>query len=90
MHNVITQSFSIGVNIFWKHVVDSYYEKNDIYGNKDLVNASKAFLFIDKSIKELNLLPDKTYKEFYTKRIIQMLTDNLNDANNDKNNNPEN
>ena len=52
--------------------------KNDVYGNKDLVNGSKAFLFADKAIKELNLLPNSTYKEFYTKRIIQSLLENLN------------
>ncbi len=77
LHNVITQSFSIGVNVFWKHLDDGFYEKNDLYGNKDLVNGSKALLFGDKSIKEINLLPDKTYKEFYTKRLVQNLLENL-------------
>ena len=78
LHNVITQSFSIGVNVFWKHLSDEFYEKNDLYGNKDLVSGSKALLFGDKAIKEINSLPDKTYKEFYTKRLIQNLLQNLN------------
>ena len=77
LHNVITESFSIGVNVFWKHVDDAFYEKNDVYGNKDLIGGSRALLFADKAVKELNQLPDKTYKEFYTKRIIQVLLDNL-------------
>lgn len=80
LHNVITLSFSIGVNIFWKHLDDSFYEKKDIYGNKDLTFASKAILFVDKSIKEINQLP-VYYREFYTKRLIQMLNDNLNQIN---------
>ena len=52
------------------------YEKKDVYGNKDLVNGSRAFLFLDKSIKELKALPTD-YKEFYTRRLIQMLNDSL-------------
>ena len=78
LHNVITLSFSIGVNVFWKHLDDAFYEKHDVYGNKDLVNGSKALLFADKSIKEINALPNRTYKEFYTKRVIQALLENLN------------
>ncbi|CAF0715070.1 unnamed protein product [Brachionus calyciflorus] len=77
LHNVITLDFSIGVNVFWKHLDDEFYEKKDIYGNKDLLNAQKAFLFTDKSLKELNSMP-LYYKEFYTKRIIEALKDNLN------------
>ncbi len=76
LHNVITLSFSIGVNIFWKHLSEEFYDKKDIYGNKDLTYALKAILFTEKSIKELNQLPDY-YKDFYTKRLIQMLYDNL-------------
>lgn len=78
LHNVVSLSFSIGVNIFWKHLDNKFYEKNDIYGNKDLVMAQKAFLFTDKAIKELNQLPFQ-YKTFYTKRIIQNFQENLDD-----------
>jgi tRNA wybutosine-synthesizing protein 5 len=76
LHNVITLSFSIGVNIFWKHLEEHFYEKKDIYGNKDLTYASKAILFTEKARKEINLLPEY-YREFYTKRLVQMLMENL-------------
>jgi tRNA wybutosine-synthesizing protein 5 len=72
-------SFSVGVNIFWKNLDEQFYEKKDIYGNKDLTFASKAILFADKSIKEINSLP-LYYREFYTKRLVQMLMDNLKSA----------
>ena len=39
--------------MFWKHLNDDFYGKKDVYGNKDLINGSRAFLFLDKSIKEL-------------------------------------
>ena len=77
LHNIITCSFSIGVNIFWKHLGEEFYDKKDIYGNKDLTYALKAIQFADKSIKELNHLPEY-YRDFYTKRLIQMLKESLN------------
>jgi tRNA wybutosine-synthesizing protein 5 len=76
LHNVITKTFSVGVNVFWKNLDEEFYEKKDVYGNKDLVYANKAFLFVDKAIKELNQMPIE-YKQFYTKRAIQILSDNL-------------
>lgn len=62
--------------MFWKHLNDDFYEKKDVYGNKDLINGSRAFLFLDKSIKELKSLPHD-YKLFYTKRMIQILNESL-------------
>lgn len=79
-HNVIALDFSIAVNVFWKHLDDQYYEKKDLYGNKDLSIALKAFQSAEKSIKELNTLPN-VYREFYFKRIIELFKQNL-DLNN--------
>ncbi len=73
---MIALDFSIAVNVFWKHLDDSFYEKKDLYGNKDLVNASKAFQSTDKCMKELKLLPN-VYKNFYIKRIIEIYRQNL-------------
>jgi hypothetical protein len=58
---------------------EHFYEKKDIYGNKDLTYASKSILFTDKAKKEINLLPEY-YREFYTKRLIQILLENLKPA----------
>lgn len=85
-HNVVAEEFSIGVNVFWRHLDESLYEKKDVYGNKDLLPAKKAIEFTDKSIKELKSLPFE-YREFYTKRLIQILNDSLiikDQINNDK------
>ena len=75
-HNVLALDFSISVNVFWKHLDDCFYEKKDLYGNKDLVQATKAFQSTDKSIKELNMLP-KVYRDFYLKRVIEIYKHNL-------------
>jgi tRNA wybutosine-synthesizing protein 5 len=64
------------VNVFWKNLDEEFYEKKDVYGNKDLVFANKAFLFVDKAIKELNQMPNE-YRQFYIRRSIQILNDNL-------------
>lgn len=76
LHNTIAQTFSIGINLFWKHLDDSFYEKQDLYGNKDLLNATKAFDLTKRSIKEVNSLP-KEYKQFYIRRMIQMLKESI-------------
>lgn len=73
-HNVITHEFSIGVNVFWKHLDESFYEKKDVYGNKDLIPFKRAHEFTEKAIKELKHLP-ADYREFYTKRLIKQLTE---------------
>ncbi len=73
---MIAHDFSVAINVFWKNLDNDLYEKNDLYGNKDLIFASKAFLFTDKSIKELDKLPF-VYRNFYLKRCIQMLSESL-------------
>ena len=77
---MIALSFSIGVNVFWRHLSDECYEKRDVYGNKDLVSATRAFMFVDKAIKELASLNEPNtdaYRHFYTRRAIQMLEASL-------------
>lgn len=43
-HNTKALSFSIGVNMFWKHLPHNFYDKSDVYGNKDPVPAAKVTL----------------------------------------------
>ena len=62
--------------MFWRELDKSFYEKNDIYGNKDLLSAAKSIDLAKRIQKELATLPP-TYKEFYIRRIIQMLNENL-------------
>jgi len=38
-HNVIAINFSISVNVFWKNLDSSLYDKKDTYGNRDLIPA---------------------------------------------------
>ncbi|KAL1123505.1 hypothetical protein AAG570_002583 [Ranatra chinensis] len=42
-HNTICIGPSIGVNVFWKNLPHSMYDNSDVYGNKDLVPASKVY-----------------------------------------------
>ena len=73
---MVCKTFSIGVNVFWKHLDEAFYDKQDLYGNKDLINATKALDLTKRSLKELNSLP-KDYKEFYLRRMIQILKESL-------------
>ena len=68
-HNMQALEFSVAVNLFWKHLEDSFYDKKDIYGNKDLVQAQRAFQTMDKSLQALKGLP-RDYEDFYIRRMI--------------------
>ncbi|KAK2142481.1 hypothetical protein LSH36_950g00055 [Paralvinella palmiformis] len=71
-HNVINLEFGVAVNIFWRHLDESYYDSHDIYGNKDLLPGTRALQVIDRAIKILNELPDD-YRDFYARRIISKI-----------------
>ena len=71
-HNVISLDFSIAVNIFWKHLDDLAYDKKDVYGNKDPLQATKAMQMVDKGLKALEELPDE-YRDFYSRRMISKI-----------------
>lgn len=43
-HNTLALTFGINVNVFWKNLSDELYDKNDYYGNKDLLPAAKVSL----------------------------------------------
>jgi tRNA wybutosine-synthesizing protein 5 len=43
-HNALAVDFGIAVNIFWKNLKHEMYDKNDPYGNKDLIPANRVIL----------------------------------------------
>uniref|UniRef100_A0A8B9YZ35 tRNA wybutosine-synthesizing protein 5 n=1 Tax=Bos mutus grunniens TaxID=30521 RepID=A0A8B9YZ35_BOSMU len=54
-HNVISEEFGVGVNVFWKHLPSECYDKTDTYGNKDLTAASRAVQILDRALKTLGV-----------------------------------
>ena len=71
-HNVIALDFSVGVNVFWRHLPKNYYDQKDIYGNKDPVAVSRAMQMVDKVIKNLEELPEE-YRDFYSRTIVSKI-----------------
>ncbi|XP_077174879.1 tRNA wybutosine-synthesizing protein 5-like isoform X3 [Paroedura picta] len=67
-HNVTSEEFGVGVNVFWKHLPAECYDKTDTYGNKDLAAASRAAQILDRALKTLDELPEE-YKDFYGRRM---------------------
>lgn len=76
LHNVATETYSISVNVFWHELEKSLYNKNDIYGNNDLMPAAKCMDIAKRIQKELNILPP-TYRDFYMRRVIKTLSQTL-------------
>jgi len=68
-HNVMNVESGVAVNVFWRHLSPEHYDKNDVYGNKDLVAASRAEQILDRSLKLLDSLPDE-YRDFYARKLI--------------------
>ncbi|KRZ12873.1 tRNA wybutosine-synthesizing protein 5, partial [Trichinella pseudospiralis] len=62
-HNTTAVDFSISVNVFWKHLDSSFYDKKDLYGNRDLILAQRAFQYFDQGAKLLEKLPSPYRQE---------------------------
>jgi tRNA wybutosine-synthesizing protein 5 len=43
-HNALALDFGIAINVFWKNLKHELYDKNDPYGNKDLIPASRVII----------------------------------------------
>uniref|UniRef100_A0A8D2KYM6 tRNA-yW synthesizing protein 5 n=2 Tax=Varanus komodoensis TaxID=61221 RepID=A0A8D2KYM6_VARKO len=79
-HNVTSEEFGVGVNVFWKHLPPICYDKTDTYGNKDLAAASKAAQILDRALKTLEELPEE-YRDFYGRRMVLRIQEKMYSAN---------
>lgn len=73
-HNVISEEFAVGVNVFWRHLPSECYDKTDTYGNKDPVAASRASQMLDRALKALAELPEE-YRDFYARCMVSRIQD---------------
>ncbi|KAF5910600.1 hypothetical protein HPG69_004688 [Diceros bicornis minor] len=73
-HNIISEEFGVGVNVFWKHLPSECYDKTDTYGNKDPTAASRAAQILDRALKTLAELPEE-YRDFYARRMVLHIQD---------------
>ncbi|XP_060112990.1 tRNA wybutosine-synthesizing protein 5 [Heteronotia binoei] len=79
-HNVTSEEFGVGVNVFWKHLPAECYDKTDTYGNKDLAAASRAAQILERALKTLDDLPEE-YKDFYGRRMVLRIQEKTYSAN---------
>lgn len=75
-HNVLAQDFSVSVNVFWRHLPTSFYERKDLYGNRDLVPANLADQAAEEVVRHLKTLPHH-YRAFYTRRLLSRVHQSL-------------
>ncbi|KAM7316183.1 hypothetical protein ACRRTK_024863 [Alexandromys fortis] len=73
-HNVTSEAFGVGVNVFWKHLPSECYDRTDTYGNKDPVAASRAVQILDRALKTLAELPEE-YRDFYARQMVLRIQD---------------
>jgi len=78
-HNTLALTYGVAVNVFWKNLDHNLYDKNDFYGNKDLLPAAKALQGVENAVKLLSTLPDQ-YKDFYLRRCMNSMGKHLNSS----------
>ena len=71
-HNMTAEDFGVAVNVFWRNLDASVYEKKDAYGNRDLVPAAKAIRMLDNCTRQLDSLPEEL-RDFYGRMLISRI-----------------
>uniref|UniRef100_A0A6B2LB82 JmjC domain-containing protein n=1 Tax=Arcella intermedia TaxID=1963864 RepID=A0A6B2LB82_9EUKA len=77
-HNTITQTPSISINIFWKHLPDDQYWLKDLYGNRDPIIAEKCLEDLANCIQNIQKMPPH-YSNFYLRKMKEMIDAKLNE-----------
>lgn len=89
-HNTYAKNMgtpAISINIFWKSLENQFYDRKDLYGNKDLIKASEAFSHMDRAVACIRELQDSekndlsSYRKFYLARMIDALSEELKQQN---------
>ena len=73
LHSVLSEDFSISVNVFWRDLPASAYPSKDLYGNADPLAAAAAAAHIQKAIQQLGKLPEH-FRTFYGSRCLRQLS----------------
>ena len=71
-HSVLSEDFSISVNVFWRDLPPSAYPRKDLYGNRDPVAAEAALAHAEEAAAELEKLPGH-FRAFYGRRCLRQL-----------------
>lgn len=71
-HHVVSESFSVAVNVFWRGLPAAEYSAKDVYGNKDLPTAQRACEAARKAAAHLAHLPEP-YRSFYARKAAMAL-----------------
>lgn len=72
-HSMTSLDFGIAVNVFWKNLDTELYDKNDPYGNKDPLPASKALTSVVKAVKDIQQALPSDYQHFYALKMISQI-----------------
>ena len=71
-HNVLNEEWGVAVNVFWRHLAEKHYDAKDVYGNRDVVQYTRASQCLERAMTHLRELP-AVYADFYARRLVQKL-----------------
>lgn len=75
-HHVTSDSFSVAVNLFFRHLPTEIYDRRDLYGNRDPVPVQEAAKKIDAIVEQISNLP-ADFQSFYGRRLVSQLRSGL-------------
>ena len=75
-HNIYAEDACISINLFWRHLTEEFYEKKDLFGNKDLPVGVEAMDLAEVISTKLQSIPEE-YRDFYARLAISSLVKNL-------------
>lgn len=76
-HNIHAENPCISINLFWKDLPDEFYEKKDLFGNKDLPVGCDATKLAEEISEKLQSVPSY-YRDFYARLAISSIVKHLN------------
>jgi len=75
-HNVQALDFSVAVNVFWKPLENEFYDRKDMFGNRELIPWQRSQEGISRILGVISRLP-KNAREFYGRKLMLMIKNKL-------------
>jgi hypothetical protein len=73
-HNTLALDPSISVNVFWRSLPLTDYERKDLYGNRDVIPAVDALGLVERGVTRMTEgISDLGFREFYAEKMRQII-----------------
>ncbi|GMH40346.1 hypothetical protein BSKO_08250 [Bryopsis sp. KO-2023] len=71
-HNVLSEDFSVSINIFFHYADRSLHDRKDLYGNREPLPVQEAEKLVEQALGKMKGLPT-SFKKFYGGRLLRKM-----------------